>query len=1341
MSSTPSSGPESPEPASQGSPSSSASLARSSLVMAGGTLVSRLLGLLRVTLLVAAIGLVTPAANVWQAANSLPNTIYVLLAAGVLNVVLLPQITRALMRGEKGQDYTDRLLTLALSVLVVGTVVFVAAAPLITKLYNLEWPWGGSELSLAILFAYLCIPQILFYGVHALLGQVLSAHHRFAAFMWSPALANVVAIGGILVFMRRYPGAAPDDGDRVAIPLEAWTPGMIWLLAGSATLGIVLQALVLLPVVRSTGFRWRFRWGFRGVGLGSASRMAGWSLADVGVSQVGMLFVYNILAWVAIAAPTAPAKAAYDNAFLIYILPHSLVALSLLTAIYPVLSKAAARDALGEMAEHTARGLRLLGAAMVPLAVAMIVLAPYVVRVIFPRNADPRVMAPILMALTLGLVSYGVYLLCARVFYSFEDARTPFQFQLAITGVLLVVLLLARATSPATAAVLVALGQALGQTTAAVLGLRAVRRRLPADGLDLRATARTFGSAAAASVVAAVPLWLLMRLVVPRELVRTDSVTPGEWFRVLLPLAVGGLLFLLLYAVLAHRLGVAELGEAAGPLGRRVPGASHLLTHLGGARQHPRQEAAPAGGASTTAEPGASPSYGGISDLPTGPTPGHPDDSGVLPVVPWHDIPWEDADGRAVLHGGDASPSGGAGGPRSTERPVARASRAGSAAGAGTLGWDTAPPGATGKDGDMDRLEVGTLLGERYALDELLARREGGTLEYWSARDVTLGRLVAVTVLPATGEFETVAQAVLDGARRVASVDDPRLVRVLDVGTEHGLCWIIEEGLSEAESLASLVGHGPLAAEEVRRIVGESAAGLESARRRGLHHLYLNPHSVLRTSDGTVKISGVGVAAALEGTDDVTATEASLIDTADLVSLLYTGLTGRWPGEDLPGLRTARRTADGSVLAPSELVGGVPGDLDALCRMVHGSEEGLGRMPQTPGELARQLAPWSSEMVHGHRPPSLSPPERDQGADPTEGVLSAAAGASAAAAAAHPADTEHLLDEDATARVPAPDHRTAGPAGPAVGDAGVARDAGERTDSHLFGRGRDATGPQQPVEEPVRPSTAELLGVRSTGDRIDPRPRAGAGPVPPHLSEGEPPTLREERGTGAQTAVVMLVLVGLLGLAVVLGWSALRGIGGGDEDPVAGSPDGGVSTATAEPTGAPAEDTPEDTAADETAEPEEPEESAPAAPPAGDGVPVLGITSFDPQGDGDENNDSTPLAVDGDPETAWSSHTYLSAGWGGLKTGTGLILDLGDGAQVGEVEVQLGEGDMGVTAYLSDEATTDGATELGAEDAASGTWTVSPDEAATGRYLILWFDRAWSSPEGEIVSVREITVR
>ncbi|GAA5159886.1 murein biosynthesis integral membrane protein MurJ [Ornithinimicrobium tianjinense] len=1204
--------------------SSTSSLARSSLVMAGGTLTSRVLGVVRMAILAWVLGTRTPAANVWQTANTLPNTIYLLLAAGVLNVLLLPQLTRAMKRGEEGQDYSDRLLTLSVVILTGGTVLFVLAAPLVTKLVMLSFPRGDPMLDLAIMFAYLCIPQMLFYGLHTLLGQVLAAHHRFAAFAWSPALANVVNIAGLLLFARLYPEVRAVPDVRPALPVDEWTLGMVLLLAGSATLGIVLQALVLIPAVRATGFRWRFRWGFRGVGLGTASVMAGWALADVGVSQTGVITATNLLNSAVRDIPSAPGKASYDYAFSIFILPHSLIALSLLTAIYPVLSRAAADHDLRALGDHVTRGLRLLGTAMVPIALGMVVLAPLLARFLYPGITpdESRAIAAILVALVLGLVPYGVYLLCARVFYSFEDARTPFLFQVAITTTLLVVAALSLTQPAGRVAVVLALGQAFGQFVAAFLGLRAVRRRLP--DLRLAPVGGTFLRAAAAAVVALLPTWLLVRVL--------DR--PG-WLAGAVVLAVAGLVFLVGYAVLAHLLGVREVAAVAAPVLRRVPGLAGL--------------------------------------------------------VPSSD----DAEGTAVQ-----------------PRPEAD-----------TLRWDNPPTGGDRKDPYMDRLEVGSQLGGRYALDELLARREGGTLDYWVAHDTTLGRLVAVTVLPSTGDHAEVAQAVVDAARRVASVDDPRLVRVLDVGSEEGLSWIVEEGLSEAESLASLVAEQPLPAEEVRRMVGEAAAGLESARRRGLHHLYLNPHSVLRTSDGTVKLSGVGVAAALEGTDDITPVEASIIDSADLISLLYTGLTGLWPGEDTAGLRPARRLADGSVAAPSEVVSGVPGDLDALCRLVHGPDADLSRAPHTPGELARTLSPWASEMVRGSRPGAIYTPGEPGTDDPASSALSRAAGASAAATAAHPAHA----DDDVTSLVPKPFYRATEPA----------------TEPAPFFPGAvdDQTGPTA-VTDSTRPSTADLLGVRSTGERISPRPGGtasgrpgtrgpgGGGPRDGGLDQGLP----EEHGTGAQTLVVLLVVLGILGLAAVLGWSVLRGLGG-DDEPDAASPPAATAPAASTST----TDSGQTTNAQETTEPTT---QAPAAPGPVDGqLPVLGITSFDPQGDGDERNDLTPLAVDGDPATQWTSHTYLSPGWGGLKSGTGLVLDLGAGATVSSVDVELGEGDMGARVLLSDRPALEGAVELGAQDAASGTWTVTPEAPQTGRYLIVWFDRAFTSPGGEVVSVREITVR
>ena len=1216
---------------------SNRALARSSAIMASGTLVSRVLGLVRMALLIAAVGAQTDAANVWDTANTIPNTIYLLLAAGVLNVVLLPQITRAMVRGgEAGQDYIDRLLTLAFTVVAAGTALVLLAAPLVTKLMALSWPWGGEKLTLAVLFAYLCIPQVLFYGLHTILGQVLAAHHRFGAFMWSPALANVVAITGLGIFLARY-------GDVSRAELSSWTPGMIWLLAGSATLGIVVQALVLIPAVRSTGFTYRPRWGFRGVGLGSASRMSSWAFAEILLSQAGMLVAINMLNDAVQDVSEAPGKAAHFAAFSTFMLPHSLIALSLLTAIFPVLSKAAAAGELRLMAEQLGRALRLLGAAMVPIAVGMIVLAPLVVRVINPTMTpfEHLWVTRILFALLVGLVPYGVYLVCARVFYAFEDARTPFLFQVALTGVLLVFCVVAYVQGAWWVAVLVGLGQAMGQIAAMLMGLRAVRRKLP--DLDLRRAGVVFLKAGGAALVALLPAWLIVR-----------TLEGDGWLGAVVPLAVAGPVFVAVYAVLAHLLGVAEVTEVGAPLLRRIPGASRLVRPHGGSQ---------APGTTPVTDPGTPPTSASVAEL----------------------------------------------GP-----------------GAGTLGWDGAPEGAVsgGEDGDMDQLEVGTRLGDRYALEELLAEREGGGLQYWSARDVTLGRLVAVTVLPSGGEHARIAEAVLDAARRVASVDDPRLVRVLDVGEEDTLCWIIEEGLSEAESLASLVDDRPLPAEEVRRLIGETAAGLESARRRGLHHLYLNPHSVLRTTDGTVKISGVGVAAALEGADDVTADEASLIDTADLVSLLYTGLTGRWPGEDLPGVSPARRLADGTLPAPSELVSGVPGDLDALCRIVHGAGADLAAAPHTPGELARQLAPWSPDIVTGTPPGELTAPRESAGDSRTRAgdALAGSAGASAAATAAHPTK---LPDSDPTEQVPRPYYRTHDGRG-ATG-AGAAPYTGED----------DGVGS-------ARPGTAGVagagLGAGAAGagspDPADSRPpREESSAFGGFASTDERDGLAEERANGLQNIAVLAVILAIVAVAALAGWAVWRSLGDGDEE--AGGPTPGA-TAPVDPAGETAtEGTDEEGATAPVGE----ESGEDTGTDASGAVAIRGITSFDPEGDGDERNDLTPLAVDGDSETAWTSHTYLSEGWGSLKSGTGLILDLGEGAQVSEVEVELGEGTMGARLYLSDSASRDGATELGAGEALEGTWSVAPESPATGRYLILWFDTAARTDAGEIVSVREISVR
>jgi len=1164
---------------------SSATLVRSSALMASGTLVSRILGLVRVIALAGVLGLLeSPAGNAWTTANTLPNTIYILLAGGILNVILVPSLTRAMAREDGGRDFTDRLLTLALTGLVLITVVFTVAAPLLTKLFALSW--SGAQLGLAVAFAYLCLPQIFFYGVYTLLGQILNAQERFGWYMWAPVANNVVAITGIVAFGALFPEAR-------SIGPEEWTTPMVVLLGATATLGVMVQAAVLLPPVLRSGFRWRPRWGFRGVGLGDASRMALWMLAVIGVSQGGMWLATNVLNRASELDPSAAGRIVYENAFLFFILPHSLITASLITAMFTQMSRSAHAEDLAGLRDQFTHGLRLLLVAIVPVSLALFLLAPSVTAVLLFNNSleETRATAYVTMGLLVGLVPYAAYILSARVFHAFQDGRTPFRLQLVITGVSVVGLLVSAMLPPTYTAVGVGLSQALGQSAAAVFGVLWVRRRL--HGLPLGGVAGTGWKVTLAALVAAAP---------------TVAVVVGAYWLLdgrpaaVVSLALGVPAFFALYAVTAHRLGVTELAEAAEPVLRRLR----------------RGRSGRAGGEADTGS-----------------------------QVAW-----------------SAPPS-----PSEPPTPVD--------AGAGAGDRETEVRREYGVQG----IEPGTALGGRYVLEELLARR-GDDLDYWSAHDSTLDRLVAVTVLPATGEYEQVAHNVLDGARRTAGVDDPRLVRVLDVGLENGLCWIVEEGLAEAESLAALVARRPLPAEEARRIIGEAALGLEAARRRGLHHLFLSPHALLRTAEGAIKVSGVAVAAAIEQIEDIGSFEASIIDTNDLVALLYTALTGRWPGEEMEGLRPARRLADGALPAPSEVVAGVPGDLDALCRLVLAPDYDPREGPQTPGELARQLAPWSPELVPDTGPASPDAPVEHGG---SAAAMTGAAGAGAAVSATRP---------------PAEDVTDATPAGIAP----VSDTSYFRTEPTAY---EDEVVPEAEEDEVLPEEEVVATGA----------PRRDLG-MPPGTRDAGPPR--------AQTGIVLFLVLAVIAAGIFVAFLAFRGLGGDEEEPAPQLPTD-ASTATGSPS-------------DDQETTEAPQETG-GEVQLGDPVNLAGITSYDPQGDNDERNDIVDQAIDGDPDTAWNSHTYLTPNWGNLKDGVGLVVDLGDSTEVGEVEILFPQGDYGAEVLVGDDPTPEGATRIGQDDAASGTWTVTAEEPVTGRYVIIWFDRAWTGPGGEIVYVSEITVR
>lgn len=536
---------------------SETSLARSSAVMAAGTVVSRLLGFLRAAVLSGVVG-IGVAADTFQVANTLPNQFYLLLAGGVLNAVLVPQITKAAVREDDGgHEFVNRLLTISFAVIVGATVVVTAAAPLLVRLFSENW--SPEALGLAAAFAAICLPQILFYGLYTLLGQVLNARGQFAAYMWAPALANLVAIAGLFWFKANYPSNAP---------VSAWTPEMVWVLAGTATLGVAAQALVLVIPLRRSGFRFRPTWGLRGSGLGTASRVAVWTFAAVAVSQLGFIVTSKVMTragdLIEERGQTGAGIFAYGLAFLLFMLPHSLVTVSLVTALFTRLSQAAHRGDTQEVVADLGRGLRMPAVILVPATLGVALLGQQLVRVAFYDNSPEaaEAISEVMVAMMIGIVPFGWLYLIQRVYYAFEDAKTPFYLQIVVTLVATVVNLAAALVDPLRTGIVVGLGQTLSNLAAALVGFLLLRRRF--GSLRLGPTVRAYVRLATATVVAGVVGWVVLA-----GLDRA-GVDASTWTGALLELVAGGGVFAVMVLWLAHLLRVDEVSLLLDPVLRRV---------------------------------------------------------------------------------------------------------------------------------------------------------------------------------------------------------------------------------------------------------------------------------------------------------------------------------------------------------------------------------------------------------------------------------------------------------------------------------------------------------------------------------------------------------------------------------------------------------------------------------------------------------------------------------------------------------------------------------------------------------------------------------------------------
>ncbi|MET9867912.1 lipid II flippase MurJ, partial [Streptomyces sp. NPDC006386] len=287
-----------------------------------GSLTSRATGFVRGAVVVAALGTAL-LGDAYNVANTVPNIVYILLIGGALNSVFVPELVRAAKEhADGGVAYTDRLLTLCLTALIAITALAVLAAPWVVSAYT---DYTGAQRDLTVALARYCLPQILFYGVFTVLGQILNARDRFGAMMWTPVFNNVT----VIAVFGLYLGVA-----RAASTADEVTDGQLLLLGLGSTAGIAVQALALLPSLRAAGFRWRPRFDWRGSGLGRPVRAAVWTLLLVLVNQVAYWVVTRLSTSAGVRAVAEGVRegvgyTAYSSAYQLWAVPQGIVTVSL----------------------------------------------------------------------------------------------------------------------------------------------------------------------------------------------------------------------------------------------------------------------------------------------------------------------------------------------------------------------------------------------------------------------------------------------------------------------------------------------------------------------------------------------------------------------------------------------------------------------------------------------------------------------------------------------------------------------------------------------------------------------------------------------------------------------------------------------------------------------------------------------------------------------------------------------------------------------------------------------------------------------------------------------------
>ena len=397
------------------------SVLKSSAIMAVGTIFSRITGLGRNLLLVAALGTAI-IGDTFQVANTIPTVVYILVAGGALNAVFVPQIVREMKKPDGGNAFVSQLATATFTILAIATAIGVLAAPLVVRLYAAKFGGSGleTEFELTVLFTRYCLPQILFLGLFTLFGQIANARGSFGPMMWAPILNNLVVIGALIGFIAIAPNA--QDG---VISTSAKT-----LLGLGTTFGAFVQAAILIPVIVKSGVRLRpnFHWS----SLGKSAHLAKWTMIFVLINQAGFVVIVNLATAASVRAKESGIDVGvgftpYQNAHFIFLLPHSIIAVSLVTALLPRISRLAADTQISNVRDEIQQTLLNLYSLIIPAAFAMLFLGQPIAHLIFAgsNSADASQIGMILSGFALGLIPFCSSYVMLRGFYAFEDTKTP----------------------------------------------------------------------------------------------------------------------------------------------------------------------------------------------------------------------------------------------------------------------------------------------------------------------------------------------------------------------------------------------------------------------------------------------------------------------------------------------------------------------------------------------------------------------------------------------------------------------------------------------------------------------------------------------------------------------------------------------------------------------------------------------------------------------------------------------------------------------------------------------------------------------------------------------------